>query len=308
MKVLNDFMAGLTAGSAVDFYRLKIMPIFIDQDRSLPYVVLEDALKQGFVEITETSEAGSVPNLEVLNKSQADVIILDGEELIGAKQNRIVNTTIIVPATTKITIPVSCVEQRRWHYNSPRFSSGNSVAYASLRRKSNSHVTDSLKGGGGYYTDQPDIWRDIHAKAERMSVTSPSMSMSDIYESSIDSTDAGAEMQKEIPHLEKQVGFLAFIDDSFAGGEVFGSSELCAKKLQKLLRSYYLDSLDQAVKFPAITAEQIFAQVQGANHQQFEAIGKGAELRFEAQDVQGSWKLIDNFIPHLLVFPKGSNN
>lgn len=306
MKVLNEFIASLHAGDAVEFNRLKIMPIFVDEERKLPFVDLEEALREGYLEITEVSEGGSVPDLEVLNKSHADVIILDGEELIGAKQNRVVNTTIVVPATTKIKIPVSCVEQGRWRYTSRSFSSSRSMSYASLRRKAHGHVTSSLRGGGGYTTDQSDLWQDITAKAARMDVVSPTQSMYDIYESSVAPDEV--ELQQEIPHLDKQVGFLAFIDGSFAGGEVFGSADLCGRKLQKLVRSYYLDSLDVTDEFPAITVEQIFAQVQGATHEQFEAVGKGAELRFDAADVQGSWKLVDDLIPHLIVFPKGSNN
>jgi hypothetical protein len=42
---------------------------------------------------------------------------VDGEELIGAKQNRIVNATFLIAGQTEITIPVSCrryrVTQRR---------------------------------------------------------------------------------------------------------------------------------------------------------------------------------------------------
>lgn len=306
MKVLDDFMTGLQTGEAVEFKRLRIVPILDDKDRKLPFLDLEEALKCGFVVISEVSEGGSVPNLEVSNKSESDVIILDGEELIGAKQNRIVNTTIVVPATTNITIPVSCVQQRRWHYTSPGFSTSNSVAYASLRRMKHEHVTENLRAHGSYYTDQSEIWRDVEEKSARMETPSPSLAMSDMYKQSVDGADA--ELRNEIPHLEKQVGFLAFIDGNFAGGEVFGSAALCGRKLQKLLRSYYLDSLDSGVKFPAISIDQIFAQVQSAKHEQFASVGKGTELRFQASDVQGSWKLIDDLIPHLLVFPKVSNN
>lgn len=306
MKALNEFMAGLHTGEPVEFNRLKIIPILVDEDRTLPFIDLEEALKKGFVVITEISEGGSVPDLEVSNKSESDVIILDGEELIGAKQNRIVNTTIVVPATTSITIPVSCVQQRRWHYTSRNFEASGSVAYASLRRTKHEHVTASLKTTATYTTDQSAIWRDVEGKAARMATPSPSLAMSDIYEQSVDSHDA--ELRQEMPHLEKQVGFLAFIDGNFAGGEVFGSAALCGRKLQKMLRSYYLDALDRAIEFPAISVEQIFSQVQSAKHEQFESVGKGTELRFEAANVQGSWKLVDDLIPHLIVFPKVSNN
>jgi len=306
MKVLNEFMAGLRTGELVEFNRLKIIPVFVDEDRKLPFLDLDEAVKRGFIEITEISEGGSVPNLEVSNKSQSDVIILDGEELIGAKQNRIVNTTIVVGATTKIKIPVSCVEQRRWRYTSPSFSSSKSLAYPTLRRMKHEHVTASLRRESSYDTEQSAIWREVDAKMERMHVASPSSAMNDMYESSVDSTDE--ELQVRIPHREKQVGFLAFVGGNFAGGELFGSAELCEKKLPKLLRSYYLDSLDAGVEFPPVTVEQIFAQVQSAHHEQFAAIGKGTEVRFETSDVQGSWKLVDDLIPHLIVFPKGSRN
>jgi len=306
MKVLSQFMAGLRIGEPVEFSRLKILPVFVDEDRKLPFLDLEEALKNGFIEITEISEGGSVPDLEVSNTSAEDVIILDGEELIGAKQNRIANTTIVVAATTKVRIPVSCVEQRRWHYTSPSFSSSKSVAYPSLRRMKYEHVSESLRRDRSFTTDQSAVWREVDAKMGRMAVTSASAAMSDMYESTIDHTDD--DLQKSISHREKQVGFLAFIGGNFAGGELFGSAELCGKKMPKLVRSYYLDSLDAGVEFPAITVEQIFAQMQAAQHEQFEAVGKGAELRFEAANIQGAWKLVDDLIPHLIVFPRGSRN
>src|SRR5215813_1726259 len=303
MKILDEFMTGLYTGEPVEYNRLKVIPILVDEDRKLPFIDLDEALKKGFIMITEVSEGGSVPDLEVSNKSQSDVIILDAEELIGAKQNRIVNTTIVVPAAATLKIPVSCVEQGRWHYTSRHFEASKSVAYASLRRLKHERVTENLRAAASYRADQSEIWNDVEAKAARMSTASPSMAMADIFEQ-MEASDA--ELQTEIPHQEKQVGFLAFIDGNFAGGEVFGSADLCRRKLQKLMRSYYLDSLDRGVEFPAITIEQIFAQVQNANHEQFDSIGKGTELRFEAPNVTGSWKLVDDVIPHLLVFPKAA--
>jgi hypothetical protein len=62
------------------------------------------------------------------------VLILDGEELVGAKQNRIVNTTILVAAGAEIVIPVSCVEQGRWTYKSDAFSSKHRVMSPSIRK------------------------------------------------------------------------------------------------------------------------------------------------------------------------------
>jgi len=41
------------------------------------------------------------------------LLLLDGEQLVGAKQNWIMNMTVLVAAHTAVTIPVSCVERVR---------------------------------------------------------------------------------------------------------------------------------------------------------------------------------------------------
>ncbi|HEY6188377.1 MAG TPA: DUF6569 family protein [Pyrinomonadaceae bacterium] len=301
MKILNNFIENLYTGDGIAVNGLRLVPLFIKEERLLPYLELEEALRQNMVEITEVSEQGSVPNLQVTNKSLRDILILDGEELIGAKQNRIVNTTIVVPAHSSVVTPVSCVEQGRWRYTSKEFSTGDSFSYPSLRRQKHRDVTSSLRSTGSYTADQSRIWDDISMKSARMHVTSDTMAMSDIFESRTEGTE---HLEKDVPHQEKQVGFFAFIDHGFAGGDVFGSVDLCRRKLPKLVRSYYLDSLDEGVKFPAITVEQILAQIQSVEPEQFASIGKGTEVRFESQDVQGACKVVDDFIPHLMVFPK----
>ena len=61
-----------------------------------------------------SSESGSVPELVVENPLAERVLLYDGEELVGAKQNRILNVSVLVEAKSTLTIPVSCVEQGRW--------------------------------------------------------------------------------------------------------------------------------------------------------------------------------------------------
>ncbi len=77
--------------------------------------------------------AGSVPDLRVINRAEKMVLILDGEELVGAKQNRIVNTTILVAAQSTLVIPVSCVEQGRWSYRTLSFESQDRMLGSELR-------------------------------------------------------------------------------------------------------------------------------------------------------------------------------
>jgi hypothetical protein len=99
------------------------------------YRTLDDALSRGEVEITEISEQGSVPELQLVNRGSRPVLIVDGEELVGAKQNRVVNLTILVAAQPELTIPVSCVEAGRWRAKSRAFSSAPGTHFATGRAK-----------------------------------------------------------------------------------------------------------------------------------------------------------------------------
>jgi hypothetical protein len=228
---------------------------------------------------------------------------VDGELLVGAKQNRVVNTTIVVPAGASVEIPVTCVEQGRWGYNSRNFTSSRSHSSSSLRSLKHQTVTDSLRVTGRYTSDQGSVWGSIRDKMRRMESPSPTMSLTDVYESSVSNEDE-AKLEEEVKPQAGQVGYFAYVREGFAGGDVFGSSELCRAKLSKLLRGHYLDSLDAYLEFPRLTVADVLAQVRAAHPEQFAAVGKGSELRFESAAVQGACRVVDERIPHLAVFPK----
>jgi hypothetical protein len=100
-------------GDPFAVYGLGIIRLISETALDLPELdLLEQALDGGTLKITEVSEGGAVPFLRAENNGSKPVLILDGEELTGGKQNRIVNTTIIFSAETSMKIPVSCVEAR----------------------------------------------------------------------------------------------------------------------------------------------------------------------------------------------------
>ena len=76
-----------------------------------------------------------MPDLRVINETPHHILLFDGEELKGAKQNRILNTTILIAAGTSLDVPVSCTEQGRWSYDSAEFGSSGSLAHAGRRKR-----------------------------------------------------------------------------------------------------------------------------------------------------------------------------
>ena len=79
-------------GALATYENLCIFPLLSSRDTDPDYLGMKTALAKQLIEIQEISREGSVPNLNVINRSKLPVLIIDGEELAGAKQNRIANT------------------------------------------------------------------------------------------------------------------------------------------------------------------------------------------------------------------------
>ena len=133
----------IRVGSPVQYDGLSVFPLFLDPVDEVQYVLSDEAIDAGSVAVEEVSEGGSVPDLAVENKGDVRVLFLEGEELVGAKQNRILNTSVLVAAGSKTKIPVSCVEAGRWGYKSQHFSSGGTHSPSKLRHflKRGIHLT-----------------------------------------------------------------------------------------------------------------------------------------------------------------------
>ena len=139
-------MDKLSLGSPSTYLNLTLTPILANAPLlAIEPRSLEEALADGTAKVTEVSAAGHVPELRVKNSGATPVLILDGEELVGAKQNRIVNVTILVPPQSEIVIPVSCIEAGRWAYARPGFASAGRVLHHKLRSRKAESVSKNLK-------------------------------------------------------------------------------------------------------------------------------------------------------------------
>src|SRR5665647_2578011 len=128
---VREAVGTLRLGAAMSDGSLCILPLRSTAEVKSRYVLLGQAISRGTLTITEVSEAGSVPYLQAINKGPWPVLIFDGEELVGAKQNRITNATILV-GVGKTILPVSCVERGRWSHRSQTFDAGSYASHPGL--------------------------------------------------------------------------------------------------------------------------------------------------------------------------------
>lgn len=113
MELLTQALGALQIGAARQHANLTMFPLLGGRAGDPDYHTADEALAPGTARVTEVSDSGSVPELRFQNAGEWAVLLLDGEELVGAKQNRVLNLTILAPASKEIRIPVSCVEAGR---------------------------------------------------------------------------------------------------------------------------------------------------------------------------------------------------
>lgn len=307
MELIGREVAGLRAGTPQVFQNLTLVPLLGGRAGDADYLTLDEALAAGTARVTEVDESGSVPQLQFQNSGEWAVLLLDGEELVGAKQNRVLNLSILAPARQEIAIPVSCVEAGRWSHVSPAFAAAPRTQYAAGRAKKMAAVSATMRRSGERSSDQHEVWEDIAAKAERLSSPSDTGAMAAMYDSH--ATDVEAFVH-ELPWVERQCGAAFAIGGELVGMDLFDHQVTLRKLLPKLVRSYGLDAIDARISntqrhgtTTGVEATASFLrQVAQADGQAFAAVGEGADVRLSGTRLTGGALIARERIIHLSAF------
>lgn len=305
-EVIRDYLEQAKVGRKQVYKNMAIFPLLSDYSLSLEYILLDEALGGGVIEVTEVDNHGAVPNLKVHNKSPRMVLILDGEELVGAKQNRIVNTTILIARNATVVIPVSCVEQGRWTYNTPQFYSQERIMPSRMRAMKAEQVQRSVRAGGEFQADQSAIWQDISERAARRNAMSPSMAMAGIYEKDLPS------LQEYLSHFTLvgyQVGAVFMMNGKVVGVDAFGKPETFSKTFKKLVESYAMDAIDwlEEGRGDKSSKSEVTRFTEGIFKCQVEvhpSVGLGKDCRMESSHLTGFALALDDQILHMCIFAR----
>ena len=303
MSIITRTLQRCHLGEPVVRDALTIVPLILDTESTFAqdYMPLAAALERGTARVTELSEGGSVPSLMLHNDGDLAVFILDGEELVGAKQNRISNVSILAPAKHSMPIPVSCVERGRWSYRTREFSSSPYRIYAMAHAKQMSAVTASLRASGAHSGDQSEVWSSVAEQSVALRSPSPTDSMFDAYETRRKSLN---ELLEGLEPVERQVGALFGIGDRVVGAEFFESPTVFASFFRKIVSGYAMDSYlrhNQGTVDPN-EFDLLLSQLQSVVPMPFPAVGLGDDLRLEDTELTGAALTFDDRIIHLAAF------
>ena len=303
MHPLKTALSNLKLGDPQAWKGLTMFPLMSEVGSSFQYLMLGDGLRGGLVTVKEVSRAGSVPDLAVENRSKLPVLILDGEELVGAKQNRVANLTMLIPEQHTVVIPVSCVEQGRWDYERDDFVVTEQLQYARGRTERLASVLHSMAESGERVSDQAQVWHSIAAKAAAMDAASPSRAMSSIFERHAATLDQYVESVNSLPG---QVGAVFMVGKERLGLDLFDQPETFASMLPRLVRSYAVDVIErpisQKLSGRASQARSFLDSILKASFDDRPALGLGRDLGCVSENLVAGALLVDKVVVHLAAF------
>lgn len=303
MKAIESVLSALEIREPVLAGKLAMFPLFRPTQAAMDYLLLDEALESDLAHVTEVSEAGSVPELAFENASPRRVLLVDGDELVGARQNRIVNLSILVGAGKKLVIPVSCVEQGRWSYRSGRFSAARRSLFASAKARKMAAVSRSMRDTGSRRSNQGEVWNDIGEKIAFSRVASETAAMADVYEAI--EPDLAA-YEKSIDLVEGQAGAVFACGDRVIGLEFFDSPAAFARCFPKIVRAYAMDAREEAVAVDKAAAladvRRFLAEMMAAATTNYSALGEGEDVRLEGEGVAGGALVDGERVVHLAAY------
>jgi hypothetical protein len=219
---------------------LEISPLVLAGEPGEPFLLLHEAIQSGALEVTEQGE-GNVSELVAHNRGNRPILILEGESVRGAKQNRVITVDVLVAAGASATVFVGCVEQGRWH-GSKGFSASAMPVEPRMRAANKAETL------GGAKINQGRLWRTVARRLVASGVESDSSS----YLAFIDSRREESERRaRALAPLEGQVGILALDRGRLVGLDLLGHPRNWGALAHRLASSYVLGSLDDDDSEPA---------------------------------------------------------
>ncbi len=298
---MREFLKNYEVGEPFFLRNLVLAPVLAKTHGGDGYTVLEQAIQNKTARIFDR---GNVQTVELDYIGDRPLFIMEGEEILGALQNRVVNTSVVIEEPQTVHLPVVCVEQGRWSGDS-QFRESMTVAYPSLRAILASSVYQSLKTRLDFSANQGEIWESVDRTLKSLQVHSATQSMHDAFQT----------MEEEIQHYleyledvdDRMAGFIAVVGGEVIGADVFGSPALFQKVREKAARGYIIEALTRRHQTsPRIDRDFVagfWDRIKRKRYEAYPAVAHGKEYRFQRQGWVARGLIVDDQMVHFSAFP-----
>lgn len=280
---------------------LSIVQFLSTPSNSFDYISGPKALENGLVEVKEINEQGSVNNLYLINLTDKYIFFMDGDILTGAKQNRVLNSSVMIAPNSKINLPVSCIEQGRWHSVSDKFNPSNHISPQKLRAKKSQSVSLNLKANRFHLADQNEVWHDVEEYYETLRMSSSTMDLSELFTRKEDDFEI---FIKKFELNTNSNGISLFVNKKLLSIDLFNRTDIYQEYFPKILRAAAIETFQLKEKENQITEAEatyktlnLFDTLETIKYETYPGVGIGTEKRFNTENITG-FEL--NFNSHLI--------
>ncbi len=310
--ILDDVQFDIEPLSSQTYENMTVIPIKTTTTFKQDILTLKKGLEMGIVIVTECNTS-TVNKVLVKNNAITPLILVDGDEITGAMQNRIINTTTLVPPKTSLEVSVSCTEHGRWHYhgegnhgmgNNPDKTFSSSEYIANSRTRMAKHL--ALHENRDY---QNEVWSSIRNLEYDISFASKTSALNDSYENLKEEQN---DYLKHFKLQDGQCGIIAIADNEIKGVEFFYNPAIYRQYHEKILRSYIIDDIadrKKGLKRNSNDLEKIEKNLnmvqEDISKSKFERIkgeGLGDNIRFSNKYGTGSALIYENSVIHMPYF------
>ena len=296
--VLLERLKGLWVAHPVSHGALTVFALTGGRQGQIEYGLTDEAVKAGHLAVRELPSP-TVPELLAVNSSSTPALLLDGEVLVGGWQQRSLNSTVLAPRGQTV-LPVSCVEQGRWHNVAAQFSTGES-SYPRLRAAQAAQVHSSLQSSGKHVSNQSAVWQSIQQRQQATGVKSATGAMSDIY---VGRGDAITAFERALPYPDGAVGAIVAIGGQIVSLEIVDSPRTMRKIWGKLVRASAVDALSSPASSPVDIkrAVRMVHRPKLARFEWYRTPGIGEDVRVVGNGVRGAALIHDGIVVHAALF------
>lgn len=278
---------------------LAVYPVFGPTRPRLAYRTFAQAVELGAL-ARERERGAAVRALVVENPTELPLLVYEGEEVLGAQQNRTFAASALVAAGDTLELDVTCVEQGRWdsRRHRERMRPSPQAADPSLRRLA--RVSANAIGSA----DQAQVWSAVACRMVEHDVASQSAAMSDVFDHRRGDLDS---LGRGIRHLEGQVGAVAAVAGRPVVLDLVSRAEAFACLLPRLAQGYALDALNSPESEPdGEAAEAFLRDALRAPRLETRTAGMGNGLAIGSPALLGSGLEVSGELIQLSAFPVDS--
>ena len=241
-------------------------------------VPMNKALQDGRLKINEHADGATVNTLQAVNTSQDTIYLMQGEVIVGGKQDRMLANDVLVAPGATMDIAAFCVEHGRWSGKGDGKSFTGTVGV----------VAQDVRKVAAVEKEQEMVWDKVAYNVSMNAAPAPTGSYADMLDDKEYQAQRAAyrERLKGLPvACSGIVGVVAVSGNKVVGCDVFANEALFTQAYTQLIDAYIAEALNKGGKVTMTDTEvQTYFRTLFADETKLEEKAKGNGYIFKAKD------------------------